>query len=204
MIYIHGDSHAHFSFKNLSLPYKDCHLMSVTMFRIGRDNIIINFNKDEFKEKDDIIVLAYGEVDCRGHVQRQINAGKNEDDVINELVNGYFRTIKNNIDETKLKIVIVGVIPPTKQIDYETLHGPITHEFPFVGKDEDRARYTNKVNSLLEEMSNKHNYIYFNPYSYYTRPDGTLKYEFSDSCVHLGDNSYFLDRFIDVYKNQII
>jgi hypothetical protein len=199
MIYIYGDSHAHFSFKNLKLDFFDLSCMSITMFRIGRDNMIINFNKNII-QKGDIIILSYGEVDCRCHIQRQINLGLNEDNIINELVNNYFKTIKNNITNIDVKIIIVGVISPTKQSDCEILHGPtILHEFPFVGSDEDRVRYTNKVNKLLEELSITNNYIYFNPYSYYTTPDGTLNYELSDKNVHLGNNSFFLEKFIDLY-----
>ena len=52
-----------------------------------------------------------------------------------------------------IKIIIVGVIPQTKQSDYEILNGPILHEFPFVGRDEDRVRYTNKVNKLTNFLS---------------------------------------------------
>ncbi len=199
MIRIYGDSHAGFSFKNLKLKNNNYSRHSITMFRIGRDNLIINFNKNII-QNDDIIILSYGEIDCRCHIQRQINLGKNEDDIINELVNNYIITIKNNTINMDIKIIIVGVIPPTKQSEYEILHGPIFHEFPFVGSDEDRVRYTNKVNKLLEEISNNNNYIYFNPYSYYTRDDGTLKYELSDKTVHLGDNSYFLEKFIDLYE----
>ena len=138
-------------------------------------------------------------MDCRCHIQRQINFGRNEDNVISELVSNYFETVKNNIINIDAKIIIVGVIPPTKQYDYEIINGPILHEFPFVGSDECRVRFTNKVNILLEEHSNINNYIYFNPYSYYERPDGTLKHEFSDSSVHLRNNIYFLDKFIDLY-----
>jgi hypothetical protein len=198
MIYVYGDSHGHFSFNNLELPYKDYHKSSITMFRIGRDNTIINFNKNEVTTKD-LVCLVYGEVDCRCHIQRQINNGRNEDDVINELVNNYFRTIKNNVNDN-VKVIIVGVIPPTKQNDYERIHGPILHEFPFIGKDEERVRYTQKVNILCEELSKSNGYIYFNPYSYYTREDGTLKYELSDSIVHLGDNNFFLKSFTDLYN----
>jgi len=196
MIYIYGDSHAHYSFKNLKLDYKDLHCPSITMFRIGRDNIIINFDKNRITSENDIIIISYGEVDCRCHIQRQINNGKEEDNIINELVDKYFLTIRNNIIG-KSKIIIVGIIPPTKQNDYEILHGPVLHEFPFVGKDEDRVRYTNKVNNKLEEYSNKNNYIYFNPYAHYAREDGTLKHELSDTTVHLGDNSHFLEKFYE-------
>jgi hypothetical protein len=198
MIYIYGDSHAGFSFRNLKLEHVNLNCHSITMFRIGRDNIIINFNKNTINEND-VIVLSYGEVDCRCHIQRQINAGRNEDDVIHELVDKYFLTIQNNIVK-KCKIIVVGVIPPTKQYDYERLHGPILHEFPFVGTDEDRARYTNKVNQKLEEYSKINNCIYFNPYDYYTRQDGTLKHEFSDTIVHLRDNSHFLEKFYALFN----
>jgi hypothetical protein len=170
------------------------------MFRIGRDNSIIYFDKNNIVSENDIIVLSYGEIDCRCHIQRQIKNGNNEDDIINELVDKYFLTIRNNIVK-KCKIIIVGIIPPTKQNDYEILHGPVLHEFPFVGKDEDRVRYTNKVNKKLEEHSNINNYIYFNPYAYYTRQDGTLKHELSDTSVHLGDNLHFLEKFYDCYKS---
>lgn len=69
------------------------------MYRIGRDNNIINYRNEQ--TKDDIIILVYGEVDCRCHVQRQIDMGRNEDDIINELVHNYFITIKNNITKFK-------------------------------------------------------------------------------------------------------
>lgn len=198
MIHIYGDSHANRSFKNLKLPYNDLHSNSLTMFRIGRDNTIINFNKNMIN-RDDMIVMVYGEVDCRCHIQRQIDLDRNEDDVINELVTNYFNTIKNNTVYLDVKIIIVGIIPTTKQYELESIHGPITHAFPFVGSDENRVIYTNKVNKLLEEFANKNNYIYFNPYSYYTREDGTLKFELSDTCCHLADNSVFLEKFVELY-----
>jgi hypothetical protein len=169
------------------------------MFRIGRDNMIINYNKELIVSENDLLIVSYGEVDCRCHIQRQINNGRNEDAIINELVDKYYNTIKNNIVDT-CKIMVVAVIPPTKQCDYESIHGPILHEFPFVGTDEDRVRYTNKLNKKLEEHAIINNYIYFNPYSYYTAEDGTLKRELSDTIVHLGDNSYFLEQFYHTYK----
>ena len=197
MIYLYGDSHIKAGFQNMKLKHIDLHYPSITMFRIGRDNIIINFDKNMVLNENDVIVLSYGEVDCRCHIQNQINNGKHEDNIINELIDKYFLTIKNNI-LTKCKIIIVGVIPTTKKNDYESLNGPILHEFPFVGKDEDRVRYTDKVNKKLEELALIHNYIYFNPYNYYTRQDGTLKYELSDTSVHLGNNLWFLKQFIEL------
>jgi hypothetical protein len=86
MIYIYGDSHGMFSFKKLNIPHRNYSEISVTMHRIGRDNQIINFNNIEHNNES-IICLVYGEVDCRCHIQRQIDIGRSEDDVIYELVN---------------------------------------------------------------------------------------------------------------------
>lgn len=200
MIYIYGDSHAHFSFKNLNLPHNNLWRASITMHRVGRDNHIINFANKANLQNNDIIILAYGEIDCRCHIRRQVDMGKNEDEIINELVTNYIKTIKNNMTVASVKVIIVGVIPSTKKTDFEGHHGPITHEFPFVGSDEDRVRYTNKVNKLLETEAKNNNYIYFNPYLYYTRDDGTLKRELSDLGVHVGDNSHFLKSFVELYE----
>ena len=199
MIYIYGDSHGNFNFKNLNLIHKNCYHNSITMFRIGRDNIIINFNKSEIKEND-TIVLVYGEVDCRCHIQKQIDLGKDEDAVIREIVTNYFITIKNNVPE-KTNIIIVGVVPPKYKSNDETKeNNDIINMFPIVGTNLDRVRYTAKVNALLEEMSNIHNYNYFNPYYYYTSPDGTLKPELSDNGVHILKNVFFLEKFMELHK----
>ena len=200
MIYLYGDSHAYFSFKQLSIPNQNYYQASITMFRIGRDGVIIHFKRNMMRSGD-TIVLSYGEVDCRCHIQKQIDLGRQEDEVINDLVAKYIQTIKNNTVGLNVQIILVGVIPPTKRNEYEELHGPITHEFPFVGIDEDRIRYTNKINRLLEKEANLNHYFYFNPYSYYTRQDGTFKFELSDQNVHLGDNSYFLQKFTEFYAS---
>ena len=195
MLYIFGDSHACVSFQNLQIPHKNMYQNSVTMFRIGRDNTIINYNLD-IDIASNTILLCYGEVDCRCHIGKQVNLGRNEDTVIIELVSDYFKTIKNNIKNAK--VIITSVIPPTSQIDFEIINGPITHEFPFVNSDEDRVRYTAKVNKRIEEFCLLNNYIYFDGYSFCRRDTGTLSYEFSDKCVHLKDNSHFIQNFHNI------
>lgn len=207
MIYIYGDSHANYSFKNLALPHHNFYENSITMFRIGRDNNIINFKKEDIakdiSDTNNIIIISYGEIDCRCHIHRQINLQRDENDIIHELVNNYINAIHNHTIELGAKIIIVGVIPPTTQSDYENLNGQILHDFPFIGSNEDRVRYTQQTNKLLEDLSNKNKFIYFNPYHYYTRDDGTLKYELSDNIVHIGDNTYFLDKFIELYETLL-
>jgi len=193
MIYIYGDSHAHDCFKNLKIPFIDLHLSNKTMHSIGRDKIIVNYDRSHHTD-DSIIILSYGEIDCRCHIQKQINIGFDEDIIINTLVYNYFEAIKYNLNKYKL-VIIVAVIPPTEKDAYEKINGPITHNHPFVGSDEDRARYTKKVNEKIEEFCRDNKYIYFDPYEYYRQENGCLKYEYSDNTVHLKDTDHFLKEF---------
>lgn len=194
-IYFFGDSHVEKSFKNLHISHHMLETYSITMHRIGRDNIIPKF-VNNFNSPDSIFVICYGEVDCRCHIGRQILAGREEDEIINTLALSYFNTIKNNIHTYK-KIIICGIIPPTRQHELEEVHGPITHEFPFVGTDIERIIYTNKLNKKLEELCTLEKYIFFNPYSFYKNSDDTLNFELSDTCGHIGHNkvSTILEQF---------
>ena len=90
------------------------------------------------------------------------------------------------------KIIICAIVPPIRKNTYEDVYGPITHDFPFVGNDEDRLRYTNKMNDLIQQKCIEYDFIYFDYYDFYKDKDGYLKYEFSDTNVHILNNSYIL------------
>ena len=119
MFYIFGDSHARFSFKNLSIPHENRQRDAITMFRMGRDNSIINF-EENLNNQNNSFIFCYGEVDCRCHIGKQIKLGRKEDDVIREVVDKYFKTIKNNIKLYK-NIYIIGIIPPVSQDEHEKI-----------------------------------------------------------------------------------
>ena len=199
-VHIYGDSHAHYSFKDLSLPYVDYHKESVTMFRIGRDRTLLNYHKYDINPQDTIVV-SYGEIDCRCHIQRQIKKGRQEDDVIHELVHSYVDALKHNLGDHK-KVVLVAVIPTTRQQDYERVYGPTKTKEMFEGVDADRSRYTKKVNVWLERLAQASGYVFFNGYDYCTRPDGTLNHEMSDTSIHLNENIPFLEQFVKLYEKM--
>jgi hypothetical protein len=199
---IYGDSHAALSLRNLQMDHRNLFQFSRTMYRIGRDNQIINFNTDHLS-KDRIFCLAYGEVDVRGHVGKQVHYGRHHETVCKELVDAYFLTIQNNITEFKA-IIIMAISPPTAAKDHEpckihteAIGGPI----PFVGTDTDRVIYRTYINKLLEEGCSKHGFIFFNPYEPYTQENGTLRHELSDKCIHVGQNTYILNEFQKLIAN---
>ena len=194
MIYIFGDSHADFNFRNFSMSHSNKTEMSITMHRIGRDNQIINFDSS-MNDIQNTFIFLYGEVDCRCHITRQLGQGRQLDEICLTLVDQYFKTISNNCQQYK-KIIICSITPPIRKKEYEDKHGPVTHEFPFLGTDAERVSYTKKMNQLLHNYCIKHNFIWVDTYPLYARDDGTLKWELSDGICHIKNNTYFLEQIM--------
>lgn len=118
----------------------------------------------------------------------------------------YINTIKSAFTKNQ-KIIVSSIIPPRSQPEYEAVHGPITHEFPFVGPDQDRVRYTKKMNArLLQAVENEPSILFFDGYAdIYKRDDGCFRHEYSDNNVHLGNNAIFLALFEKFLKdNQLL
>lgn len=204
-IYIFGDSHAQYSFNGLALKHSNLSQSSFTLNRVGRDGVIPNYNPS-YDSENSAFVFSFGEVDARCQIHKQLLSGRALDEIINNLVTSYMIAIKKNIIKSK-KIIVVAVIPPTRRHDYESRHGPITHEFPFLGTDEERVNYTILLNAELEYNCRQQGFYFFDPYEIYKNVDGTLNFDFSDNLVHIGNgkNSNLLTSFIDLlYKEKLL
>lgn len=187
---IYGDSHGLMLFKGLQIEHRNLFEFGRTMFRVGRDQQILNFTK-EHNNPNRIFCLAYGEVDVRAHIGRQVYYGRHHTSVCMELVSEYIKAIKANIVEYKA-IVIVAIPPPVDPKDHTHTH---EEPIPFIGTNSDRIIYTNDINELLEVACKENGYYFLNPYDIYKGKDGTLKYELSDNCIHIGKNEQFLKAF---------
>lgn len=185
MIYLYGDSHARESFKNLPCPHEMMAENSVTMHRIGRDKVVVNWVPCE---PNDTLFFVYGEVDCRAHVGKQIALGRDEDSVINEVATEYIDTIQKVAVHGHVNVV--SVIPPTAEGDYRAQYPG--YPLPFVGTDEERVRYTKKLNACLRQLCHTAGFIFFDPYAPYMREDGCLRRELSDGNVHVGNNELII------------
>ena len=201
MIFLYGDSHTEAGFRNLAADHRNLYMPSVTMHRCGRDNEIPNFNCSDHDD-DSILCFGFGEVDCRCHIQKQINLGREEDEIIDALVKEYFNVISDSCKKFA-EIYVLAIIFTSDQTSYEERNGPITHEFPFVGTNADRVRFTAKVNAGLEIYCQERGFKFFNPYDRdrYADENGCLRIEVSDGGSHLGDNTRFLEMFHNRGKN---
>lgn len=202
LIFLFGDSHGGYNFVGMDLPYVNMSHSSITMHRIGRDNKIVNFEQ-RMNSNEHIFVLCYGEVDCRCHIIKQIELGREEDEIISELVEKYMQTIRNNMTHYK-SLVIVSVTPPIIKEEYIKRHGPVTHEFPFLGTDLERVRFTQKMNVLLKQKAKENGYLFLDIYDHYSTKDGLLKTEMSDGICHIQDNKYAIESLKNVLKEQTL
>lgn len=195
-IYIYGDSHAGSNFRNLAIPNRNLHEPSITMFRIGRDNKIIHFS-NEHNGSNNTFILCYGEVDCRCHIGRQVRSGRDFEEVCESLVSNYFNTIKNNITEYK-QIILCSIVPTLNRHDFESIHGPITHEFPFVGDDAERINNTNIMNEKLKIYCEKYNFKFLDFNAEFSNNNGTLKIEDSDGNSHILKNDIIHTKLLEI------
>ena len=201
---IYGDSHAFLLFRNLAKEHRNFFQFSKTMYSLGRDTYITNFNKCH-NNANTIFCFTYGEVDVRANIGKQVHYGRNHVNVCNELVDSYLLAIKTLITEYKA-IIIVAIPPPTRKDDHIQckLHTDVTGgPLPFVGTNSDRVIYTQYMNTLLETGCKAYGYVFFNPFGSYTREDGTLRYEASDNCIHIGKNEEFLNKFNALYDSLV-
>ena len=196
MLIILGDSHADYNFRGCPMENLNLNRPSITMHRVGRDGGLINFSR-EFCSPESTFLICYGEVDCRCHIGRQVAAGRDMDEVCDSLIAGFARTIRSQIVVAK-QIIICSITPAIRKAEYEDVHGPVTHEFPFLGSDEERVIYTRAMNDRLATMCVTEGWTFLNVWPEYARADGTLQYERSDGLCHIKDNTALIEALLKV------
>lgn len=205
-IHLFGDSHAQFSCHGIASYFPDYEyynhvIYSITMHRIGRDKILLGM-PSSIDHDNDIIIITHGEVDCRSHIYRQIQKGRELDEIINTLVNNYLETIYNYQFRNTF---ILSIVPPVSKKEYEDRNGPIQHHLPFYGTDQERLLYIRLVNEKLRMGCEKLGLYFIDPYyGNYTQKDGMMDFKKSDGTVHIGDNKYVLSILSDEIKKLIL
>jgi hypothetical protein len=200
-VYIFGDSHASFCFresavlqkkesfelpvtineKSLKIPFIIHWLGPITMHRVGRDGLqflnVKNFNVQE----DDIVVFVFGEIDVRCHIGKQRDLKKRKlTEIIDELAAKYICTIKENQKQfEELACIVCCIIPP---IDGLGRNNP---EYPFYGELSDRIDIARRLNQKLQILCTKKNLLFLDFYDLYADFQGALNVLFADPIIHI-------------------
>ena len=193
MIKVVGDSHAgaYQGMEGVSVFFPDTP-EPITMHRIGRDG----FDLSMFRlNKEDTVFLVFGEVDARGHVQKQVDKGKDRNKIIHSLVYSYLEAvIKSGINP-----IIRFITPPSNFLCSDK-------SFPQVGTLEQRVGITREFNRTLKEACEIKNVSFIDVHPSLINKEGTLVkgYDRGDG-VHLSYSAFpLVQKQLLQYLNKII
>jgi len=151
------------------------------MHRIGRDGFMSLIDEvviRNIKESDSYFLFSFGEIDVRGHIGKQILNGRNKDEVISGLVDGYM----NSISQLEYdKIMIYNVLPPPPYISDMVFN----KSYPMVGTREEVLGYNMDINHLIQESCDKMGLIFVDIRKHIVSDDGFLDVNKSDGGIHI-------------------
>lgn len=179
-VHVIGDSHCN-EFKGYPCVFN--YLGPITMHRVGRDGLdIVNF-KNFCIEEEDIVVLAFGEIDVRCHIGKQHHEyQRNFNEIIETLLVNYFNTILlNKSFYEKITVVTYTVTPPITEalnVNYAS-YGPV----------EERVFISRLLNEQLRLFSQNFDCKIIDVYDLYSDCNGILIPELSDGNVHISTTS---------------
>jgi len=187
MIYTIGDSHCYSGFNTIK-KIRCIYVGPKLCYSIGRDGINL-----DFLNHGDTIIFCFGEIDCRCHIHKHVTPEKTFQQIIDEIVENYFKQITKL--RKRLKICIYNVVPPPVSIKNENT------DFPLRGSIEERINYAKYFNQKLKEGCLLNNYIFIDIYDKYANENGSLNMSLSDGVIHIQDKTGLEE---ELYKLNVL
>jgi len=182
LIHVIGDSHV-VPFRG-SMPFLAHHLGAATAYNLNRKNSTTKSNEQLFKVIDklgkrDMVMLCFGEIDCRIHIyyQHKKSDGRYS---IEELID---RTIANygevlaQLKERGVNFCVYCVSPAT-EVGNE-------YKYPFYGTPEIRSQINWTFNEKLRAFCQKNGYAFIDIYDMVSDKDGLMLKEYASDDIHL-------------------
>jgi hypothetical protein len=191
LIHVIGDSHV-VPFRG-SMPFLVHHLGAATAYNLTKKNNTTKSNEQLFKminklgEKD-IVMLSFGEIDCRIHIYYQ-HKKSNERHSISELIN---RTISNygevmaQLKEREVNFCVYCVSPATN-VGNE-------YKYPFYGTAEIRSQINRMFNEKLRAFCQSKGYKFIDILDRVADRDGLMLQEYAGDDIHLNRKAVRLVR----------
>jgi len=178
-----GDSHAEMTFAGIPGVVTH-HLGPRTMYRAGRpgDELLVEAARGIPLTVDDVVILCFGEIDCRCHVHVQAALpGRSLDEVVQTLADRYLDRVVS-LDVHGARVGVLSATPPTTAA--RTAGNP---DFPVAGTDAQRAAYTRQLNLRLQVGCSRRGLLYVDTHSQYQDENGMLDVALADWNVHIKD-----------------
>ena len=182
LIHVVGDSHV-VPFRG-SMPFLAHHLGAATAYNLPKKNSSTRSNEQLFRVinklgNKDIVMLSFGEIDCRIHIYYQYKKS-NEKYSIGELID---RTIENygevmaQFRERGVNFCVYCISPATR-VGNE-------YKYPFYGTPEIRSQINRTFNEKLRAFCQKSGYKFIDIYDRVADKDGLMLKEYASDDIHL-------------------
>jgi hypothetical protein len=131
--------------------------------------------------KTDIVLLSFGEVDCRAHVIKQADI-KNItiDEAVYECVNRYLLVI-NKIVELNFKVIVWNAVPTAMGFENEKF------EYPYYGSFEERNKACILFNEALQKKSVELGFYFIAVYKKIINKNFTTNDKYYFDKIHLSN-----------------
>ena len=187
-----GDSHSghpwaemKFNLMSYGIALFMNHIGAPTCASFGFEKLnMLNIKDAKYGVKDgDVVIFCFGEIDCRTHIHKHKD---NYKELIERIASNYIEAIYANVSQfDNLRVMIMGVNPPTKNTKY--ISGP---EWPILGEDQERVAYTKYLNERIKEEAKKYGYSFLDVYDKYCDSQQLLNVKMSDDTTHITNPIY--------------
>jgi hypothetical protein len=183
LIQVAGDSHI-FTFKNKK-PFIVHFMGSATMYNLCRKESSTKSNQKLFdlanriNKKKDVLMLVFGEIDCRIHIYYQYEKNNRKyaiSELIEKTILNYGKVLKA-LRLMNVRFCVYGIPPASRQANI--------YNFPFYATEEMRYKINKEFNDALREFCSINGYIYLDIYSEFSDENGFTLKEYLYDEVHL-------------------
>jgi hypothetical protein len=186
LVHVIGDSHSK-TFKG-SRPFVVHHIGAATAHNLKKKNNSTKSNEKLFDEIDrirgrDILLLVFGEIDCRIHAYYQFRKNEGEQTIsqILDMTISNYGDVMREIRELGMAPCICSVAPATT-VGNE-------YNFLFYASPEVRCEITRMFNEKLAVFCRENGYTYIDIYSRVCDESGLMLPEYAEDKIHLNSRA---------------
>jgi hypothetical protein len=182
LVHVIGDSHV-VPFRG-SMPFLAHHLGAATAYNLTKKNSTTRSNEQLFKvinklgEKD-IVMLSFGEIDCRIHIyyqHKKSNGKYSIEELIDRTISNYGEVMAQ-LKERGVNFCIYCVSPATN-VGNE-------YKYPYYGTAEVRSQINRLFNKKLRAFCQSNGYKFIDIYDRVADRDGLMLKEYAGDDIHL-------------------
>jgi hypothetical protein len=136
---------------------------------------------EKIDSKNSILLLSFGEIDCRAHLLKQAALQNKELDIIlNECIERYIKVI-HQLRSMGFIVCVWNAIPTAMGLEN------VSYEYPYFGNFVERNKITAKFNNKLIENQVKYDFQFYGVFEKIIAPDWSTNEKYYFDKIHLNN-----------------